>query len=112
MAGGRASERVRQGLVIAQVALTIVLLVGAGLLARSFIALMAVDPGYRTDRRVAARHCSGRSRAIRRSQLRRKTVATGAARRGCAALPGVQSAGLISAYPLGGGFFPTVSSSR
>jgi putative ABC transport system permease protein len=38
----------RGGLAIAQVALTLVLLVGAGLLARSFLRLIAVNPGYRT----------------------------------------------------------------
>ena len=47
MGGGR-GERVRQGLVVAQVALTMVLLVGAGLLARSFMQVLAVDPGYST----------------------------------------------------------------
>ena len=55
MAGGKTSERVRQGLVIAQVALTVVLLIGAGLLARSFAKLLAVDPGYRTGQRGRAR---------------------------------------------------------
>ena len=47
MGGGR-GERVRQGLVVAQVALTMVLLVGAGLLARSFMQVLAVNPGYST----------------------------------------------------------------
>ena len=49
MAGGKTSERIRQTLVVAQVALTIVLLVGAGLLARSFLNVMAIDPGFRTE---------------------------------------------------------------
>ena len=39
----------RDGLVVAQVALTLVLLVGAGLLGRSFLRLLAIDPGYRTE---------------------------------------------------------------
>ena len=47
MGGGR-GERARQGLVVAQVALTMVLLVGAGLLARSFMQVLAVNPGYST----------------------------------------------------------------
>jgi putative ABC transport system permease protein len=47
--GGLVSRRVRGGFVVAQIALTIVLLVGAGLVARSFLALLAVDPGYRTE---------------------------------------------------------------
>jgi hypothetical protein len=49
-AGAGASYRARGALVIAQVSLTLVLLVGAGLLARSFLRLAQVDPGYRTER--------------------------------------------------------------
>lgn len=41
--------RARSALVVAQVALTLVLLVAALLLARSFAALQAVDPGFRAD---------------------------------------------------------------
>ena len=47
---GMASGRVRSALVVAQVALTLVLLVGAGLLGRSFLRLLDIDPGYRTER--------------------------------------------------------------
>lgn len=49
MAGGASSRRVRAALVVAEVAMTIVLLAGAGLLMRSFGQLLAVDPGYRTE---------------------------------------------------------------
>jgi putative ABC transport system permease protein len=45
---GRAS-RIRAGLVVAQVALALVLLVGAGLLVRSFIRMNMVDYGFRPD---------------------------------------------------------------
>jgi predicted permease len=51
-AGSGSSHRIRSGLVVAQVALTLVLLVGAGLLARSFIRLLAVDPGFRAANAV------------------------------------------------------------
>ncbi len=53
--GGRSStdgegrHRARRGLVVAQVALALVLLVGSGLMLRSFVALRAVDLGFGTE---------------------------------------------------------------
>jgi putative ABC transport system permease protein len=46
---GAARARVRSGLVMAEVALAVVLVVGAGLLMRSFQKLMTVDPGFQRD---------------------------------------------------------------
>ena len=46
---GRSSSRIRNVLVIAQVALTLILLVAAGLLGRSFQRLLAVDPGFQPE---------------------------------------------------------------
>jgi predicted permease len=48
-----ASSRVGSLLVVSQVALTLLLAVGAGLLARSFFTLLAVDPGFRPESAVA-----------------------------------------------------------
>jgi predicted permease len=47
--GGRRGHLLRDGLVVAELALAVVLLVGAGLLGRSFLAMQRVDLGYRTD---------------------------------------------------------------
>ena len=47
---GSARARVRSGLVMAEVALAVVLVVGAGLLMRSFQKLMTVDPGFNRER--------------------------------------------------------------
>ena len=52
--GGGASYQIRASLVILQMAMTVVLLIGAGLLTRSFIRLMTVDAGYRTKGLVVA----------------------------------------------------------
>jgi putative ABC transport system permease protein len=46
---GRAHQRLRSALVVAEVALAVVLLVGAALVIGSFIALMRIDPGFNPD---------------------------------------------------------------
>jgi putative ABC transport system permease protein len=58
--GGRGSsesvgrQRIQRALIVAQVAVSVVLLIGAGLLMSSFYRLQLVDPGYHADRVLAA----------------------------------------------------------
>ena len=52
-ARGYAGRHLRSLLVVAQMALTLILLVGAGLLGKSFYRLLQVDPGFRTESAVA-----------------------------------------------------------
>jgi putative ABC transport system permease protein len=49
----RSSSRFRDSLIVAQVALTLMLLIGAGLLGRSFQRLMEVNPGFETESAIA-----------------------------------------------------------
>ena len=50
--GGSGAFRFRSGLVVAQIALSLLLLVGAGLFTRSLQNLRALDPGFQPDRLV------------------------------------------------------------
>src|SRR5215213_9848696 len=52
-ARGFAGRHLRSFLVVAQMALTLVLMIGAALLARSFYQLLQIDPGFRTESAVA-----------------------------------------------------------
>jgi predicted permease len=103
MAGGRGRERVRHGLVIAQIALTMVLLAGAGLLTRSFLRLLSVDPGFRTAGAVVidltSPFAADAAAKARLADFHERVIAR------LSALPGVEAAGLVNAFPLGGGGF-------
>jgi predicted permease len=46
---GRAKQRLRRSMVVGQIALAVVLVVGAGLMLRSFWRLVAIDPGFRAQ---------------------------------------------------------------
>ena len=47
--GSRRSQRVGRAIIAGQLAITLVLLTGAGLLGRSLLHVLSVDPGFRTE---------------------------------------------------------------
>ncbi len=98
--GGRAGVRFRDGLVVAQVALSVVLLVGAGLLMRSLWALQAVPPGFEPDHVFTAQIGLPAQRyPDRESQLRFWDAFLSGVR----AAPGVVMASATTALPMVGG---------
>ncbi|MBO0801350.1 MAG: ABC transporter permease, partial [Blastocatellia bacterium] len=60
--GGAGQRRVRSLLVVSEIALSLMLLVGAGLLLRSFLKLQAVDPGFNPQNLLAMRISLGRTK--------------------------------------------------
>ncbi len=95
-AGDRGGLALRRGLVVATVAIALMLLVGAGLLTRSFTRLVAQDPGFRTD------HLLTFNIALPSSRYPNDTVRTAffdRATQAIASVPGVTAAGATSVMP-------------
>src|SRR5262249_7046427 len=70
VSGGRGARALRRSLVVAQVAFTFVLLIGAGLLLQSFRRVLAIDPGFVADRVLTASVTLPRSRYKDEAALR------------------------------------------
>jgi predicted permease len=96
--GGRGARVLRRGLVVAQVAFTFVLLVGAGLLLASFRQVLEVDPGFSPEGVATGSVVLPGSRYPDDDARRRFT---GEALRRVRALPGVTAAGATDTIPFG-----------
>jgi putative ABC transport system permease protein len=94
--GGRGAW-IRSTLVVSEVALACILLVGTGLLIRSFLRLLDVDPGFRPEQTAAWRIEMGQKyqTPAQRNAFYEDLI------RKVEAIPGVESAGLTDALPLG-----------
>jgi predicted permease len=95
---GRAARVWRKGLVAAQLAFALVLLMGAGLLFASFRQVMAVKPGFDPTRLVTGFLSLPRARY---DQTQQRSFATQALER-IRALPGVGAAGAVDVLPFSG----------
>jgi putative ABC transport system permease protein len=94
--GSRLQYRRRAALVVCQLALSVVLVVSAGLLGRAFLQLMRVNPGFATDQIVTFRLSLSGPRFRSREAV--KAFSTELRSR-LAALPGVTGVGAISHLP-------------
>jgi putative ABC transport system permease protein len=95
--GSRPRRKMSSVLVAAEVALALVLLVGAGLLLKSFAHLRSIDPGFRPDHLLTMNvQLSG----PRYAEARRKVNFFSELRERLATLPGVTSASAVSALPV------------
>jgi putative ABC transport system permease protein len=98
----RRRRLVRSALIVAEIALALVLLVGAGLLIESFVRLRHVPPGFNTAGALAVgiplsprKYTDEDQQAAFYTQLIERV----------SGLPGVEAAGAVSILPLGGGSF-------
>lgn len=96
--GGR--RLLRESMVVAEVAASLVLLIGAGLLVRSFIRLQSASPGFRSERVLTAIISLPLTDYPLLSQ---RMAFQGALLERVRALPGVESAGAIDYPPFTGG---------
>ena len=95
---GRGSHRLRHGLIVAEIALSFVLAIGAGLLFRSFLALTNVQLGYRTEGMlVMYAHAPAHSLAEYLQVGRQYEELLGQVR----GIPGVTSAAAVMGLPTG-----------
>ena len=97
-ADGRSGRRLRNLLVVFEVALAMVLLCGAGLLLKSFLRLRGIDPGFRSDRVLTLNVTltpSQYPKPLGRTRFFQQAIER------IGVLPGVQAVGAGSSLPLG-----------
>jgi putative ABC transport system permease protein len=99
--GGRGQMKVREGLIVTQVALALVLISGAALLGRSLYSVLSVDPGYSLeDGLIVGLTVPGDgSPAAQARQVATHDAVIAALKR----QPGVTGVGLVNDFPLGDG---------
>jgi predicted permease len=92
--GGRGTARLRTTLVVSQIALACVLLIGAGLLLRSFLRVLDVDLGFEPSRAAAISVDFNARDAFKRGAGDREILHR------IQSIPGVQTAGITDSLPM------------
>jgi putative ABC transport system permease protein len=98
--GGVRGNKLRSALVVLEVALSLVLLIGAGLMVRSFVQIQRVDPGF--DARNVVTFNAPLQFLKYLTSAKRANFANELADR-LRAIPGVESVGGVTPLPLAGG---------
>ena len=98
-AGGSVRNRVRAVLVVVEVALSLVLLVGAGLLGKSFLLLSEVRPGFEPEHVLTTDLSLAKAKY---PQPEQQQAGFAEIVRRAAAIPGVEAAAVIYPLPFGG----------
>jgi predicted permease len=105
---GRSGRRFRSALVVAEVALAVMLVIGAGLLLRSFWELQRVDPGFDTTRVLKAQYQLPGARYprdfARWPDIPEINDFHGRFLEAVRAIPGVEAASIAGGHPLDPGF--------
>jgi predicted permease len=97
----RKHERTRAVLVVSEVALACVLLVGAGLLLRSFMHVLDVDLGFQPERTAAVKVDYDDSAPTDAASTQKRTAIFQQVIARVSAIPGVEAAGMTDYLPLG-----------
>ena len=97
--GGRHRQRARSMLVVSEVALSLVLLIGAGLLIKSFLHLQNVNPGFAPDHLLTINLALPQAKYKENAQMSRFFAQVVERVR---AIPGVDAAAAVSHLPLSG----------
>ena len=105
--GGPRGVAVKNAFIVLEVALSLILLIGSGLLFRSFVKLHAVDPGFQTERMLTFKAHPPQS-VLQDSRVAGSDVHPGRERyyrelgTAISELPGVEAVGTVFPTPLGG----------
>ncbi|HEV2484429.1 MAG TPA: ABC transporter permease [Terracidiphilus sp.] len=97
----RKHERIRSVLVASEVALACMLLVGAGLLLRSFLHVLDVDLGFQPERAAAVKVEYDDSAPNQAARVQKRTAIFQQILARVSAIPGVEAAGISDYLPLG-----------
>jgi predicted permease len=97
--GGVRHARTRRLLIISEVALSVILLVGAGLMIKSFLLLQKTSPGFKPDNVLTARvflNATDYPAPYQKAAFFQRVLQE------VGTIPGVESAGAVTSLPLGG----------